>query len=74
MDPLVPERKIRILSASPAIVEHDLQELLKSYMAVTWNFAVVAGELVVTVVLVHESEIRKAQLAAMPPMGGPRRQ
>ena len=74
MDPVVPELKLRILSGSPAIVEHQLQELLKSYIAATWNFAVVAGELVITVVLVHQSEIMKAQLAAMPPIGGPRRQ
>jgi len=56
-------RKLLIVSGSAAEVEARLNKVLNEYAAATWNFAVVKDELKVTVVLVHQSEMRKAALA-----------
>ena len=64
MDPEI-EPSLRILSGSPEMVEHEANLLLKNYAAIMWNFSVVRDELVITVILVHERELRKAQLAQM---------
>jgi len=56
-------RKLLIVSGSAAEVEARLNKVLDEYAAVTWNFAVVKDELRITVVLVHQSEMRKAALA-----------
>jgi len=56
-------RKVLIVSGSAAEVEARLNKVLNEYAAATWNFAVVKDELRITVVLVHQSEMRKAALA-----------
>lgn len=74
MDSIIPPRKVRILSAAPAVVESQLNELADEYAPIVWNIAPVGDHVVVTVVLLHESEVRKSQLAApMMPAGSIRR-
>jgi len=60
---VVKPQRIRLLSGPPAIVEHEVNLLLDEYAAVTWSFAVAKDEVVVTVLMIHAGEIRKAQLA-----------
>jgi hypothetical protein len=66
MDPEIKAPKLRIVSDKPEVVARALNVLLDDYAAITWNFAVVKDELTITVVMVHQSEIRKMQLM----MGG----
>lgn len=63
MDKLLPPQKIRILSDAPELVEVQLNELCVDYAPIVWNVGPVGDRIVVTVVLLHESEIRKGQLA-----------
>lgn len=65
--------KIRILSGSPAVIEHQVNELLEDYAPMSWSFTMVKDAIVVTVLLISQAEIRKQQLAAAPlPMAGRR--
>ena len=61
--------KVRIVSGKPATVEHDVNELLEHYTPLVWNIQSDWEGVIVTCIMVHESEVRKAQLAAMQ-MGG----
>jgi hypothetical protein len=66
--------KVRILSGSPAKVEAEVNLLLGSYVPTVWNIQPGADGPLVSCILVHESEIRKAQLAMAQgfPMSGQR--
>jgi hypothetical protein len=55
-------RALRIISGSAAYIEGELNRLADEYAGTQWNYAVVKDELVITVVLIHHSELRKAQL------------
>lgn len=66
MDAEIKPRRLRIISGTVAEVEEQLNRMLHDYMAIMWNWATVGAELRCTVVLMHQSEMRKAQLM----MGG----
>jgi len=68
MDADIKPRAIRVVSGSPEGIDYELGHSLKGYVIASWNFAVVKDALQVTVVAVHESEIRKMQL--MQPLPG----
>lgn len=57
-------RRVRIVSGDPARVEAEINELLDNYAPLVWNVQPSPGGALVTCILVHESEVRKAQLAA----------
>jgi len=65
--------RIRIVSGAPALVEHDLNRLLDDYAVTVWNWAVVNNQLTLSAILIHQAELRKAQLAAAPMMMPPGR-
>lgn len=67
------EAKIRIISGAPAPVEHEVNMLLDHYAPIVWNISPGPDGAWVTCILVHESELRKAQLlgAALPAMRRP---
>ena len=74
MDDVIPKRKVRILSAAPAVVEVQINEICDEYAPIVWNIAPTDAGIMVTVVLLHESEVRKAQIATPGmPMGQVRR-
>lgn len=62
MDVVDKPRPLRIISGNHHQVEEQLNLLLKEYAALVWNFLEIAGEVRVSVVMVHQSEFRKAQL------------
>jgi hypothetical protein len=62
-------RRLRMISGSVAEVEEQLNRLLDDYIATTFNFAVVGTEIRITVLLMHQSEMRKAQLMMAGQMG-----
>jgi len=66
MEPEIKPRPVRVMSGSPEEIDFLLGSTLKGYAIASWNFAVVKDALRVTVVAVHESEIRKMQLMQMP--------
>lgn len=66
MEPEIRPRALRVLSGTPEEIDFLLGSTLKGYAIVQWNFAVVRDALKVTVIAVHESEIRKMQLMQMP--------
>lgn len=66
MEAEIKPRPIRVLSGTPEEIDYELGKALKGYAIISWNFAVVKDALKVTVVAVHESEIRKMQLMQMP--------
>jgi hypothetical protein len=68
------EQKIRIISAAPAEVEEQVNQLLDGYAPIMWNIQPGPNGALVTCVLVSERELRKAQLmaAAGIPGGMPR--
>jgi len=68
MEAEIKPRAVRVVSGSPEEIDYALGASLKGYVIASWNFAVVRDELRVTVVAVHESEIRKMQL--MQPLPG----
>jgi hypothetical protein len=63
------EPSVRILSSRPAVVEEQLNELADRYAPIVWNIQPVDGKVCVTVVLLHQREVRKSQLAT--PVTGP---
>jgi len=67
MEPMIKELKLRIISEKPEVAERALNALLDTYAVVVWNLSPIGDEMRVTAVLLHQSEIRKAQLM----MGGP---
>lgn len=66
MEPEIKPRAMRVVSGTPEEIDYELSNSLKGYAIASWNFAVVKDALKVTVVAVHESEIRKMQLMQMP--------
>lgn len=56
------QRKIRIFSGEPAIVEGQVNELLDDYAIQSVNFASCGERVIVTVFLVLQSEVRKMAL------------
>ena len=66
MEPEIRPRALRVLSGTPEEIDYEIAATLKGYVIINWNFAVVRDALKVTVVAVHESEIRKMQLMQMP--------
>lgn len=57
-------RAVRIISGAPAVIEELLDRLANEYTPMTWNFAVCHDELTITVVMVSNSQLRQAQIAA----------
>ena len=55
--------KIRILSGQTKRIEAEVNELLTEYAPISWFFAYHGDVPLVTVLLVHEAELRKGQLA-----------
>lgn len=69
------EPGIRIISACPAVAEQQLNELAGRYAPIVWNVAPTEAGIMVTVVMLHERELRKQNLAqAMMAPPGMRRQ
>lgn len=68
MDAEIKPRPVRVVSGTPEEIDFALGSSLKGYAVLHWNFSVVKDEQRVTVVAVHESEIRKMQLMQMPRM------
>ena len=66
MEPEIRPRALRVISGTPEEIDYEIGSTLKGYAIINWNFAVVKDALKVTVVAVHESEIRKMQLMQMP--------
>lgn len=64
--------KMRIISGSVTAIEGILNELLEYYAALRINFAVVHDELVLTVVLIDQRELRMAAMMQPGGPGGPR--
>ena len=62
-------RRLRIISGTVAEVEEQLNRVLDDYVTIMWNWATVGAELRCTVVLMHQSEMRKAQLMMAGQMG-----
>lgn len=67
-------RAVRIISGGPAVIEEMLDRLAGEYTPMTWNFAVCHDQLTITVVMISNSQVRQAQIAAaaMQPNGGRR--
>ena len=66
MDAEIKPRPVRIISGTPEEIDYELNATLKDYAIMQTNFAVVKDSLRVTVVAIHESEIRKMQLMQAP--------
>ena len=60
------EPRLRIIQGRARELEVDLNELLDRYAVLNWNFAVVGGEVMITAILLAQSEIRKQALTAQP--------
>jgi hypothetical protein len=56
--------RIKIVSGHPGWVEEQLNLLYDDYSIVSQNFAVVGDTIIITCLMVHQSEIRKGALAA----------
>ena len=63
MDDETVRRKIRIVSGGPAKAEAELNQLMGEYLPQVFNVQPGPDGPLVTVILLHESEVRKAQLA-----------
>jgi hypothetical protein len=64
MDAEIKPRRLRIISGTTAEVEEQLNRLLDQYTMTQQAFAVVDNQLVMTVVLIHESVLRMHAIAA----------
>lgn len=75
MEPVlnVKPRKVRILHGEPAVIEAMVNDLSDEYAPLQWNFAVCDGRLIITVICVAASELRKAQIASANLAAGGRR-
>ena len=69
MDAEIKPRRLRIVSGTVHEVEEQLNRMLDDYMTIMWNWATVGAQLRVSVVLMHQSEVRKAQLMMAGQMG-----
>jgi len=70
MEVEIKERRVRVLCGHPSVVETLINELLDHYAPTHFAFNAKADEPCMIVVLVHEKELRKNQIAM--PMGPPR--
>jgi hypothetical protein len=68
------ELGLRILYGRPEVVEAEIERLKDSYVVTSVFFYVVENHLEVACNLVHQREMRKAQLGAMRMPGPPYRQ
>lgn len=59
------ESSVRIICGAPELVEREVNVLLENYAPAMWNIQTCDGKPLVTCILVHERELRKAQIAAM---------
>jgi hypothetical protein len=57
------EPKLRIISGDSAVAERIINDLIDSYVPIVWNIQPGPAGAIVTCVLLHGREIRKAQLA-----------
>jgi len=64
MEPIGKPKTWRILSGSPDEVEHLLNSEAGEYAPMTWNYSIVGAALIMTVVCVHQSQLRQAALMA----------
>jgi hypothetical protein len=64
------EPRLRIVTGRAEAVEAELGALMYDYTPTHWAFAAVGDHMEVTVVLLHDSEVRKQQLVAVPVNGG----
>lgn len=69
MDAEIKPRRLRIVSGTVFEVEELMNRLLDDYVTVLWNWNVVGADVHVSVVLMHQSEVRKAQLMVAGQMG-----
>ena len=70
----LPDKPVRILSGKPEVVEHEIGRLWSNYAPISWNWAVAKDEVILSVVLISHTEVRKAQIAQAANMQGiPRR-
>jgi len=60
-------RKLRLVTGTVAQVEEQLNKFIEDYSLQSLTFTVVGTELICTAMLIHESEIRKAQMMMTPP-------
>jgi len=67
MDIETKPKPLRIVSGPYREMEHQLNQLLKDYVALVWNLCAIADQMHVTCVMIHQSEMRKMQLM----QGGP---
>ena len=63
--------KVRIVSATVGEAEKLINELSEEYSPIVWNIGPVEGRVMVTVVMLHESEMQKLRAAQAPAMGLP---
>jgi len=56
-------RRIRVVSGPIAVVENELEAMFDDWTAMVWNFIEVQGSIVMSVVMVNNSEMRKAAIA-----------
>lgn len=68
VDVLVPPM-LRVVSAEPRSAVAELNSLLGDYQVMSYHWAVVRDELILSALLVHNSVMRKMQLADLN-MGG----
>ena len=66
MEPEIKPRPVRVVSGTPEEIDYALNGALKDYMIIQTNFAVVKDAVRLTVIAVHDSEVRKMQLMQMP--------
>ena len=64
MEPNQKPPKVKIFSGTPEEVEHKLNDYGDSYSPIQWNYSNVGERLVMTVVCVHDSVIRRMQIAS----------
>jgi hypothetical protein len=71
VEPETKMKKIRLISGRPEIVDHQVNQMLDHYAISQVNFAVVANDVIVTIFLILQSEVRQAQIGnlALPPNG-----
>lgn len=63
------EPRLRIVSGRAEVVEAELNVLMFDYTPAHWAFSTVGDHMELTVVLIHDSEVRKQQLVAVPVNG-----
>jgi hypothetical protein len=54
---------LRVVTAPPVAAVEQINQLLKEYQVMSYHWAVVKDELVLSALLIHKSELRKMALA-----------